>query len=123
MNEPPQNLREAACKAGSRVSGLLFSCLLWIFVLWAAPSFGALSVTNVKFVQQPGTRLVSVTYDLAGGNASVSLLVSSDNGATYTVSVKSVTGAVGTGSLRAWENKSSGTPARTGLGSSPIRSR
>ena len=79
MNEPPQNLKEAACTAGSRVSGLLLSCLLWIFVLWAAPSFGALSVTNVKFVQQPGTKLVSVTYDLAGGNASVSLLVSSND--------------------------------------------
>jgi len=97
MNEPPQNLREAACTAGSRVSGLFLSCLLWGFVLWAAPSFGALSVTNVKFAQQAGTRLVSVTYDLAGGNASVSLLVSNDNGATYAVPVKSVTGAVGSG--------------------------
>jgi formylglycine-generating enzyme required for sulfatase activity len=80
-----------------RVSGFLFSCLLWAFVFWAAPSFGALSVTNVRFVQQPGTRLVSVSYDLAGATCSVSMLVSNDNGATYNVPVKSVTGAVGSG--------------------------
>jgi hypothetical protein len=43
------------------------------------PAFAALSVTNVKFAQQAGTKLVSVTYDLAGGNASVSLLVSSND--------------------------------------------
>jgi sulfatase modifying factor 1 len=92
-----QNPSKAAHKAGFRVSGFLFSCLLWASVFWAAPSFGALSVTNVRFVQQPGTRLVSVSYDLAGGTCSVSMLVSNDNGATYNVPVKSVTGAVGSG--------------------------
>jgi formylglycine-generating enzyme required for sulfatase activity len=68
-----------------------------MFVLSSLAAVASLSVTNVKFVQQPGTKLVSVTYDLAGGNASVSLLVSNDNGATFNVPVKSVTGAVGSG--------------------------
>jgi formylglycine-generating enzyme required for sulfatase activity len=76
-------------------------CLLgwacWMFVLSGVAAFGAPSVTNVKFVQQPGTRLVSVSYDLAGGTCSVSMLVSNDNGATFNVPVKSVTGAVGDG--------------------------
>ena len=98
---------EAACEAdppafgmGSRRfparGGVCFG-LLCAILCWALPAFAAPSVTNVKFAQQAGTRLVAVTYDLAGGSASVSLLVSSDNGATYAVPVKSVTGAVGGG--------------------------
>jgi formylglycine-generating enzyme len=74
---------------------LALACLM--FVLSGVATVAAPSVTNVKFVQQPGTKLVSVTYDLAGGTCSVSLLVSNDNGATYNVPVKSVTGAVGNG--------------------------
>ena len=74
---------------------LVLAC--WIFILSGVAAIAAASVTNVKFVQQPETRLVSVTYDLAGGTCSVSLLVSSDNGTTYNVPVKSVTGAVGNG--------------------------
>jgi hypothetical protein len=77
----------------------------WIGVLWllclflccGVSAWAAPAVTNVSFAQQPGTRLVSVSYDLAGGTCSVSLLVSNDNGATYNVPVKSVTGAVGNG--------------------------
>lgn len=72
--------------------------LLAVFALcWARPVVAAPSVTNVSFAQQSGTRLVAVTYDLAGGPASVSLSVSGDNGATYAVPVNSVTGAVGDG--------------------------
>ena len=107
MRSLPQNLGETACGADSRATGLspmhvsgrrnIFLGLLWVILCWALPAFAAPSVTNVKFAQQPGTRLVSVSYDLAGGPASVSLLVSSDNGATYAVPVKSVTGAVGSG--------------------------
>jgi formylglycine-generating enzyme required for sulfatase activity len=74
---------------------LALACLM--FVLSSFAAVAAPSVTNVKFVQQPGTKLVSVSYDLAGGTCSVSLLVSNDNGATYNVPVKSVTGAVGNG--------------------------
>ncbi len=107
MNNFPQNPCKAACEANPRVFGIepmrlpSRGCvgfgLIWAILCWAIPAFAAPSVTNVKFVQQPGTKLVSVTYDLAGGNASVSLLVSNDNGATYAVPVKSVTGAVGSG--------------------------
>jgi formylglycine-generating enzyme required for sulfatase activity len=74
---------------------LVLAC--WMFVLSGLAAAVAPSVSNVKFVQQPGTKLVSVSYDLAGGTCSVSLLVSNDNGATFNVPVKSVTGAVGNG--------------------------
>jgi sulfatase modifying factor 1 len=74
---------------------LVLAC--WMFVLSGLAAVAAPSVTNVKFVQQPGTKLVAVSYDLAGGTCSVSLLVSNDNGATFSVPVKSVTGAVGNG--------------------------
>ena len=99
-----KNAGDADCKRPTRLwpdravrnlRVLALACLVFIFSGVAV--FGALSVTNVKFAQQPGTKLVSVTYDLAGGTCSVSLLVSSDNGATYAVPVKSVTGAVGSG--------------------------
>ena len=99
-----KNAGDADCKRPTRLwpdravrnlRVLALAC--WVFIFSGVAVFGALSVTNVKFAQQPGTKLVSVTYDLAGGNASVSLLVSNDNGATYNVPVKSVTGAVGNG--------------------------
>ena len=124
MRQAPQKPRETACEAHPSAPGIALKrgwgrsfqaekdggtlpaarfrapgwfLLLLLLVCTAVPALAALSVTNVKFVQQPGTKLVSVTYDLAGGNASVSLLVSNDNGATYAVPVKSVTGAVGSG--------------------------
>jgi formylglycine-generating enzyme len=107
MRNPRQNLRDVACEAdvcASRGSADLLQGG-WIGALWLLCPFlccgfsasAASSVTNVSFAQQPGTRLVSVSYDLAGGTCSVSLLVSNDNGATYNVPVKSVTGAVGNG--------------------------
>jgi formylglycine-generating enzyme len=107
MSNPRQNLREVASGAGlSAFGGSVdwlqgrWICALWLLCLFLCCGFsasGAPSVTNVSFTQQPGTRLVSVSYDLAGGTSSVSLLVSNDNGATYNVPVKSVTGAVGNG--------------------------
>ena len=107
MSNPRQNLREVASGAGLSVSVGRADWLqgrwigaLWLLCLFLCCGFSASaapSVSNVKFAQQAGTRLVAVTYDLAGGPASVSLLVSSDNGATYAVPVKSVTGAVGSG--------------------------
>jgi formylglycine-generating enzyme required for sulfatase activity len=81
--------------AVKNLRSLALACLM--FVLSSLVAVAAPSVTNVKFVQQPGTKLVSVSYDLSGGTFSVSLLVSNDNGATYNVPVKSVTGAVGNG--------------------------
>jgi sulfatase modifying factor 1 len=107
MSDPRQNLREVASGAGLSVSVGRADWLqgrwigaLWLLCLFLCCGFSASaapSVTNVKFAQQAGTRLVAVTYDLAGGPASVSLLVSSNNGVTYDVPVKSVTGAVGSG--------------------------
>ncbi len=69
----------------------------WVFVLCAVTALGAPLVSNVKFGMQSGTRLVDVTYDLSGGTCSIGLSVSSDNGVTFAVPVKSVTGAVGNG--------------------------
>jgi sulfatase modifying factor 1 len=107
MSNPRQNLREVASGAGLSAFGGSVDWLqggwigaLWLLCLFLSCGFSASaapSVTNVSFAQQPGTRLVSVSYDLAGGTCSVSLLVSNDNGATYNVPVKSVTGAVGNG--------------------------
>ena len=80
---------------------VVWQSVLLPFLVWVGLCRGdasaALSVTNVSFSQQSGTKLVAVTYDLAGGTSSVSLLVSSDNGATYNMPMKSVTGAVGDG--------------------------
>ena len=82
-------------------SRIVWQSVLLPFLVWVGLCGGdasaAPSVTNVSFSQQSGTKLVAVTYDLAGGTSSVSLLVSNDNGATYNVPVKSVTGAVGDG--------------------------
>jgi hypothetical protein len=98
MNGNLPNLSKVACKADlrtriwrmdrlqGRLRGLVWGLCLFLF--GAFPVLAVPSVANVSFVQQPGTRLVSVSYDLAGGTCSVSLLVSSDNGATYGVPVK-----------------------------------
>jgi hypothetical protein len=69
--------------------------LLGITALNAAPV-----VNNIAASQRPGTKLVDITYDLeAIGRigVSVSLQVSSDAGATWTVPVVTVSGAIGTG--------------------------
>jgi sulfatase modifying factor 1 len=107
MSNAPQNHREVASEAGVcapvvRADWLQcrWPAVVWVLSLFLCCGFSASaapSVSNVSFAQQPGTRLVSVSYDLAGGTCSVALLVSNDNGATYNVPVKSVTGAVGSG--------------------------
>lgn len=69
-------------------------------------------VSNVTAVQRSGTRLVDITYDLSAPGlaaVAVSLQVSSDAGATWTVPVATVSGAVGasvapgTGKAIVWE--------------------
>jgi formylglycine-generating enzyme required for sulfatase activity len=107
MSKSLEKRIERPCCAGLSASGGRpdwlrgrWSGVLWLLCLFWCCGFSASaapSVTNVSFMQQPGTRLVSVSYDLAGGTCSVSLLVSNDNGATYNLPVKSVTGAVGNG--------------------------
>jgi hypothetical protein len=133
MSNLRENIRKAASGAGLSVTRGRADWLqgerigaLWLLCLFLSCGFSASaapSVTNVSFGQQPGTRLVSVSYDLAGGTCNVSLLVSNDNGATYNVPVKSVTGAVGNGVTSGRASGSSGMRARTGPGSTPTRSR
>ncbi len=56
-------------------------------------------VSKLKAVQQEGTKLVNITYDVAADTATVavSLQISGDGGATFAVPAVSVTGAVGPG--------------------------
>ena len=98
MNGNIPNLSKVACKADLRTRiwrmdrlqgrsrGFVWG--LCLFLCGAFPALAAPSVANVSFAQQPGTRLVSVTYDLSGGTCSVSLQVSGNNGVTYDVPVK-----------------------------------
>ncbi len=69
-------------------------CFLWLGFL----SRGLLAVptvSNVTFAQRTdGSDLVDISYDLAGGTVPVSLAVSYDDGANYTV-VAAVSGDVG----------------------------
>jgi sulfatase modifying factor 1 len=56
-------------------------------------------VSNVRAAQRAGTQLVDVYYDLASASNAlmVSVLVSTNGGASYTVPASSFTGAVGAG--------------------------
>ncbi|TAF22925.1 MAG: hypothetical protein EAZ71_13430, partial [Verrucomicrobia bacterium] len=56
-------------------------------------------VSNLTATQRPGTKLVNITYDVAANTptVNVTLEISSDGGATYSVPVTSAMGAVGTG--------------------------
>jgi hypothetical protein len=65
-----------------------------------AQSQAAPVVSNVVGVQRAGTKLVDITYDLVNTDSSglnVTLQISSDAGATWTVPTTSATGQVGTG--------------------------
>ena len=54
-------------------------------------------VSNVRAAQREGTNLVDIYYDLSGGTPPllVSVEISSDNGASYTVPANSLSGHVG----------------------------
>jgi hypothetical protein len=61
---------------------------------------GMLNVLNVHVARRPSSQIVDVTYDLQtadGLAATVSLYLSTDNGATYPVLCQAVTGDVGAG--------------------------
>jgi formylglycine-generating enzyme required for sulfatase activity len=78
---------------------LLFTVGL-IPLAWETGVGAAPSVSNVAATQRPGTKLVDITYDLDGdglGTFWVSLAASSDGGATFSLPVTSVTGAIGQG--------------------------
>ncbi len=58
------------------------------------------TVANVRAAQRPGTQLVDITYDLADPDSamlSVSVAVSTDGGASYSLPATHFTGAVGSG--------------------------
>jgi formylglycine-generating enzyme required for sulfatase activity len=81
-------------------SGSLLSRFLAFFILALnLPSLEAAPVVNnIAASQRPGTKLVDITYDLVAigwSGVAVSLQVSSDAGATWTVPVVTVSGAIG----------------------------
>jgi len=81
----------------------LRSSFRWIAALAVAiglsPSLFAAEpvVSNVNGVQRPGTKLVDITYDVTADTptVAVSLRISSDDGATYSVPTTTLSGAVG----------------------------
>jgi len=87
----------------SRPAALVFLRSLILAAAWGG-AVGSVQaapvVSNLTAAQRAGTKLVDITYDLAApgfGAVSVTLEASSDGGATWTVPVTSVTGAVGAG--------------------------
>jgi hypothetical protein len=75
------------------------------FVLLSLGMFAQLSATaqpvvsNVRAAQRAGTQLVDIYYDLASASnaLTVSIAVSTNGGASYTLPATSFTGAVGAG--------------------------
>ncbi len=78
---------------------MIFRLLVLSIPLIAAQLPAAPVVSNLTASQRAGTKLVDVRYDLAAPGfplVAVSLQISSDGGATWTVPVTSVSGAIGT---------------------------
>jgi hypothetical protein len=74
--------------------------------------------------QRPGTKVVDVTYDLItlqGSPVPVAVSVSTNNGATFSLPVASLSGDVGWRWCRGMGGGSLGMPGRTGTTSFPIR--
>jgi formylglycine-generating enzyme required for sulfatase activity len=68
-------------------------------------------VSNVTVAQRPGTKLVDIGYDLAAdGPVEISIRISADDGATWTMPATSLSGAVGipitagTGKAVVWDS-------------------
>jgi formylglycine-generating enzyme len=75
------------------IKHLLFSAALLLVPLLAHADP---SVSNVRAAQREGSNLVDIYYTLSGGTVqSVTVEISSDNGATYTVPASSLSGHVG----------------------------
>jgi formylglycine-generating enzyme required for sulfatase activity len=83
----------------SPLGSLLSRFLAGIIVALSLPGLEAAPVVNnIAASQRPGTKLVDITYDLEAigwSGVAVSLQVSSDAGATWTVPVVTVSGAIG----------------------------
>ena len=79
-----------------RILTLIFAATQLCLSAFAAPP----KVTNVVAAQQEGTKLVNITYNLEldeGETAYVELWFSPDNGLSFPISAKSVTGSVNAG--------------------------
>jgi hypothetical protein len=77
----------------------LTHAVLIIFFLYVGSALAAPVVSNLTASQRAGTKLVDIRYDLSApdiDSVSVSLQVSSDGGASWTVPVRSASGAIGT---------------------------
>jgi formylglycine-generating enzyme len=107
MSNPRRNLREVASGAGlkllrgecglvARQAVLCFVVALSVFVLRLFRFGGSLG-HQCEFHAATRDAVGFGELRSGGGTCNVSLLVSNDNGATYNVPVKSVTGAVGNG--------------------------
>ena len=73
--------------------------LVWLTGLAFCPMAEAqLAVGNIRPAQRANTKLVDIDYDITGTNVpvSVSLQGSADGGATWTLPVNTLTGAIGT---------------------------
>ncbi|MBL9158600.1 MAG: SUMF1/EgtB/PvdO family nonheme iron enzyme [Verrucomicrobiales bacterium] len=74
--------------------------LFWIAGSLALPAVAAPVVSNLTAAQRTGTKLVDITYDVAAPGfptVAVSLEISSDAGANWTVPATSATGHIGAG--------------------------
>ncbi len=89
LNEPPSIMQKS-------ISLLV---LVWLASLTLCPMAEAqLAVGNIRPAQRANTKLVDIDYDITGTNVpvSVSLQGSADGGATWTLLVNTLTGAIGT---------------------------
>jgi hypothetical protein len=77
----------------------LFTAALAILGTFATAFAADPVVSNLTAAQRPGTKLVDIRYDVTADTPTVkvTLEISSDGGATWTVPVTSATGAVGNG--------------------------
>ena len=78
----------------------LAKVVLWLGVgfLLSLPAMGqAPMVSNVVAQQRPGTKLVDITYNVTAvtPTVAISLLISNDDGASYNIPAKTLSGAVG----------------------------
>src|ERR1035437_7842390 len=76
-----------------------FFVLLCLAILAQHAAAVGPTISNVRAAQRAGTQLVDVYYDLASASNAlmVSVMVSTNGGAGYTVPASSFTGAVGAG--------------------------
>lgn len=78
----------------SRILSISLAAWLYVMLLAVPTAYAGSGVANVKARQIEGTKYVEITYDL-GSTSTVTLAVSSNAGASYTVPATSLTGHIG----------------------------